>query len=129
MMYTMMPDNTTNTTTTGNDGAAAVLLSDQAAARVKQLIAGKQGGDGFLRVYVQGGGCSGFQYGFQLDDNRAQDDLALEKNGVVMLVDSISLQYLAGAEVDFIDDLMGARFVVRNPNATATCGCGASFSA
>ncbi len=110
--------------------AAPLTLSAAAAGRVKNIIAGKKtAGDNYLRVYVQGGGCSGFQYGFQLDDTRNEDDVALEKDGVTMLVDSISLQYLGGAEVDFKDDLMGARFTVNNPNATTTCGCGASFTA
>ena len=81
-----------------------------------------------LRVYVQGGGCSGFQYGFQFEEQRAEDDLEFERNGVKILVDSMSFQYLAGSEIDFIDDLMGTRFVVINPNAATTCGCGSSFA-
>ena len=81
-----------------------------------------------LRVYVQGGGCSGFQYGFQFEETMADDDLEFERNGVKLLVDSMSLQYLSGAKIDFIDDLMGTRFVVNNPNAATTCGCGSSFA-
>ena len=81
-----------------------------------------------LRVSVSGGGCSGFQYGFDLVSEQTDDDLALEKDGVTVLVDSISLMYLSGSEIDFVDDLMGASFQIRNPNATASCGCGTSFS-
>ena len=81
-----------------------------------------------LRVYVQGGGCSGFQYGFQFEETMADDDLEFERNGVKLLVDSMSLQYLSGAKIDFVDDLMGTRFVVNNPNAATTCGCGSSFA-
>jgi len=80
-----------------------------------------------LRVFVQGGGCSGFQYGFQLDDSRNEDDLSVDREDVTMLVDALSFQYLQGSTVDYVDDLMGARFVVSNPNANSTCGCGASF--
>ena len=81
-----------------------------------------------LRVYIQGGGCSGFQYGFEFDENRAEDDLAIVTEGVTLLVDPLSLQYLMGAEVDYSESLTGAQFVIRNPNAKTTCGCGSSFS-
>lgn len=98
-----------------------------AAQRVGELING-DGRDGLmLRVFVQGGGCSGFQYGFQLDDSRNEDDLSVDREDITMLVDALSLQYLQGSTVDYIDDLIGARFVVTNPNANSTCGCGASF--
>ena len=81
-----------------------------------------------LRVYIQGGGCSGFQYGFEFDENRADDDLAVVTDGVTLLVDPLSLQYLMGAEVDYSESLTGAQFVIRNPNARTTCGCGSSFT-
>ena len=84
--------------------------------------------DTSLRVYIEGGGCSGFQYGFQLETEQQDDDIVIEEAGIKMLVDSLSIQYLMGAEVDYLDDLMGARFLVRNPNASTTCGCGSSFS-
>ena len=82
-----------------------------------------------LRVFVQGGGCSGFQYGFTFDEIVNDDDTSMAKNGVTLLIDAMSLQYLAGAEIDYKDDLQGAQFVIKNPNATTTCGCGSSFSA
>ncbi|GAB2497175.1 iron-sulfur cluster insertion protein ErpA [Pseudoxanthomonas sangjuensis] len=99
-----------------------------AAAKVRELIA-EEGNDALaLRVYIQGGGCSGFQYGFEFDENRADDDVAVTTDGVSLLVDPLSLQYLAGAEVDYSEGLHGAQFVIRNPNAKTTCGCGSSFS-
>jgi iron-sulfur cluster insertion protein len=82
-----------------------------------------------LRVYISGGGCSGFQYGFTFDEERAEDDLALQRDGVTLLVDPLSLQYLMGAEVDYRESLQGSQFVIRNPNAKSTCGCGSSFTA
>ena len=81
-----------------------------------------------LRVYISGGGCSGFQYGFTFDEERSEDDLALQRDGVTLLVDPLSLQYLMGAEVDYRESLQGAQFVIRNPNAKSTCGCGSSFT-
>ena len=81
-----------------------------------------------LRVYVEGGGCSGFQYGFQLESDQQADDVVIEENGIKLFVDSLSFQYLMGAEIQYLDDLMGARFLISNPNATTTCGCGSSFS-
>lgn len=99
-----------------------------AAAKVSELIA-EEGNAGLaLRVYIQGGGCSGFQYGFEFDENRADDDLAIVTEGVTLLVDPLSLQYLMGAQVDYSESLTGAQFVIRNPNAKTTCGCGSSFS-
>ena len=112
------------------DYTAAVPLSftEAAARKVGELI-GEEGNPNLkLRVYIQGGGCSGFQYGFTFDEDRAEDDLAIERAGVTLLVDPLSLQYLAGAEIDYKDDLQGAQFVIKNPNATTTCGCGSSFS-
>ncbi|MCW0454003.1 iron-sulfur cluster insertion protein ErpA [Xanthomonas sacchari] len=99
-----------------------------AAAKVRELIR-EEGNDALaLRVYIQGGGCSGFQYGFEFDENRAEDDLAVQTDQVTLLVDPLSLQYLMGAEVDYSEGLHGAQFVIRNPNAKTTCGCGSSFS-
>ncbi|HVK50782.1 MAG TPA: iron-sulfur cluster insertion protein ErpA [Pseudoxanthomonas sp.] len=103
-------------------------FSHSAAAKVRELIQ-EEGNDSLsLRVYIQGGGCSGFQYGFEFDENRAEDDLAVDTDGVTLLVDPLSLQYLMGAEVDYSESLQGAQFVIRNPNAKTTCGCGSSFS-
>ena len=99
-----------------------------AAAKVRELIAEEGNADLALRVYIQGGGCSGFQYGFEFDENRAEDDLAIVTEGVTLLVDPLSLQYLMGAEVDYSEGLSGAQFVIRNPNAKTTCGCGSSFT-
>ena len=99
-----------------------------AAAKVRQLIDEEGNAALALRVYIEGGGCSGFQYGFEFDENRAKDDLAVQTNGVTLLVDPLSLQYLMGAEVDYTESLTGAQFVIRNPNAKTTCGCGSSFS-
>ncbi|MEM7562478.1 MAG: iron-sulfur cluster insertion protein ErpA [Pseudomonadota bacterium] len=103
-------------------------MSVAAADRVQSLLATKDNPDLKLRVYIQGGGCSGFQYGFQFDDQQQEDDVVMEMAGVGVMVDMLSLQYLSGAEIDFKDDLLGSRFLVNNPNASATCGCGSSFS-
>jgi iron-sulfur cluster insertion protein len=106
-----------------------LIFTDSAADKVKQLIE-EEGNDSLkLRVFVQGGGCSGFQYGFTFDEEVNEDDTVMDKNGVQLLVDSMSYQYLVGAEIDYKDDLNGAQFVIKNPNATTTCGCGSSFSA
>jgi iron-sulfur cluster insertion protein len=104
-----------------------VTVTERAAKRVAEILA-SEGEGTMLRVSVSGGGCSGFQYGFTLDDSRNEDDLVLEKNGVVVLIDAISLEYLAGSQIDFADDLIGSAFKIVNPNATASCGCGTSFS-
>jgi iron-sulfur cluster insertion protein len=104
-------------------------FTSAAAAKVRELIA-EEGNDALkLRVYIQGGGCSGFQYGFEFDEQQAEDDLAVRTDNVTLLVDPLSLQYLMGAEVDYTESLHGAQFVIRNPNAKTTCGCGSSFSA
>ncbi|WP_027083811.1 MULTISPECIES: iron-sulfur cluster insertion protein ErpA [unclassified Lysobacter] len=106
-----------------------LLFTSAAAAKVRQLI-DEEGNDALnLRVYIQGGGCSGFQYGFEFDEERGEDDLAVQTDGVTLVVDPLSLQYLMGAEVDYTESLHGAQFVIRNPNAKTTCGCGSSFSA
>jgi iron-sulfur cluster insertion protein len=105
-----------------------VNLTEAAAAKVSGLIADEGNPDLKLRVYISGGGCSGFQYGFTFDETQAEDDTAVSKDGVTLLIDSMSLQYLVGAKIDYLEDLQGARFVIENPNATTTCGCGSSFS-
>ena len=104
-------------------------FTDSAANKVKELIL-EEGNDALkLRVFVTGGGCSGFQYGFTFDEEVAEDDTTMEKNGVTLLIDPMSYQYLVGAEIDYSEGLEGSQFVIRNPNATSTCGCGSSFSA
>jgi iron-sulfur cluster insertion protein len=103
-------------------------FTDAAARKVGDLIRGEGNPNLKLRVYISGGGCSGFQYGFTFDEQRADDDLALVKDGVTLVVDPLSLQYLMGAEIDYAENLHGAQFVIRNPNAKTTCGCGSSFS-
>jgi iron-sulfur cluster insertion protein len=105
-----------------------LIFTDAAAAKVKELLLEETSPDLKLRVFVTGGGCSGFKYGFTFDEEMQEDDLAVEKGGVTLLVDPMSLQYLTGAEIDYKDDVDGAQFVIRNPNATTTCGCGSSFS-
>ena len=105
-----------------------VNFTDAAANKVKEMIADEGNAALKLRVYVSGGGCSGFQYGFAFDENGAEDDTVVEKCGVSLLIDPMSFQYLAGAEIDYQEGLDGARFVIKNPNATSTCGCGSSFS-
>jgi iron-sulfur cluster insertion protein len=109
--------------------SAPILFTDSAADKVKQLVDEEGNPELKLRVFVQGGGCSGFQYGFTFDEIVNEDDTRMEKNGVTLLIDAMSLQYLTGAEIDYKDDLEGAQFVIKNPNATSTCGCGSSFSA
>ncbi len=103
-------------------------FTDAAVSRVKCLIADEENPDLKLRVYITGGGCSGFQYGFTFDDKINSDDLTIERQGVALIVDPMSLQYLIGGAVDYIEGLNGSRFVVTNPNAKTTCGCGSSFS-
>lgn len=105
-----------------------LVFTDAAAIKVKSLIDEEGNPELKLRVFVQGGGCSGFQYGFTFDEDTAEDDTVLNRGGVTLLVDAMSLQYLMGAEIDYKDDLEGAQFVIRNPNASTTCGCGSSFS-
>ncbi len=105
-----------------------VKFTESAAAKVSELIAEEGNDELKLRVYVTGGGCSGFQYGFTFDEAVNDDDTQIEKNGVKVLIDSMSLQYLTGAEIDYTEELSGAQFVIRNPNAATTCGCGSSFS-
>ena len=106
-----------------------LVFTDSAADKVKQLVDEEGNPELKLRVFVQGGGCSGFQYGFTFDEVVNEDDTQMAKNGVTLLIDAMSLQYLMGAEIDYKEDLQGAQFVIKNPNATSTCGCGSSFSA
>ena len=107
---------------------APLVFTDSAADKVRQLIT-EEGNDNLkLRVFVQGGGCSGFQYGFTFDEETSEDDTVMTRNGVTLLIDAMSYQYLVGAEIDYKDDLDGAQFVIKNANATTTCGCGSSFS-
>jgi len=109
---------------------AALIFTDSAAAKVADLIADEGNPELKLRVFVQGGGCSGFSYGFTFDEIANDDDTTMQKNGVSLLVDVMSYQYLVGAEIDYKDDLQGAQFIIKNnPGATSTCGCGSSFSA
>ena len=105
-----------------------LVFTDSAANKVKQLIDEEGNTELKLRVFVSGGGCSGFQYGFTFDEVTNEDDTAMEKNGVTLLIDAMSYQYLVGAEIDYTEGVEGAQFVIKNPNATSTCGCGSSFS-
>lgn len=105
-----------------------IELKPAAVEKVRELIAEEGNPDLKLRIFVQGGGCSGFSYGFTFDEIAAEDDFDLDFSGVHLLIDSMSSQYLQGAQVDYVDDLTGAQFTIKNPNATTTCGCGSSFS-
>ncbi|MBI3773725.1 MAG: iron-sulfur cluster insertion protein ErpA [Gammaproteobacteria bacterium] len=117
-----------NMAATHADEFPPVMFSDGAAAKVKELIQ-EEGNDALkLRIYVTGGGCSGFQYGFSFDESINDGDTVVEKDGVRLLIDPMSFQYLNGAEIDYSEGLEGAHFVIRNPNASTSCGCGSSFS-
>lgn len=105
-----------------------MVFSDAAATKVSELLREEDNPNLKLRVFISGGGCSGFQYGFTFDENIEDGDTRIDKGGVTLLVDPMSVQYLMGAEIDYREDLEGAKFVIRNPNATTTCGCGSSFS-
>jgi iron-sulfur cluster insertion protein len=111
---------------TSEAASASVSLSDAAVRRIAALTADDS--DMMLRVSVAGGGCSGFQYGFTLDDQRHDDDLVFQHDGVALVIDDVSLELLKGSEIDFIEDLMGSYFAIKNPQAASTCGCGTSFS-
>ena len=117
-----------NTTIAPEQSLPGIVFTDAAARKVQELILEERNPELKLRVYISGGGCSGFQYGFSFDEERAEDDIAVENDGVTLLVDPLSFQYLMGAEVDYMENLQGAQFVIRNPNASTTCGCGSSFS-
>lgn len=116
-------------TATATETESPLHFSDSAAAKVKALIKEEGNEELKLRIFVTGGGCSGFQYGFTFDEEVNEGDTAVEKDGVTLLIDPMSYQYLVGAEIDYTEGLEGAQFVIRNPNATTTCGCGSSFSA
>ena len=109
--------------------ANAVVLTDAAVGKVKALIDEEGNPELKLRVFVTGGGCSGFQYGFTFDETTNEDDTSMQRGGVTLLIDPMSLQYLMGAEIDYQENVEGAQFVIKNPNATSTCGCGSSFTA
>lgn len=117
---------TTATAEVEND--SPVIFSDSAVSKVSELIEEEGNRELKLRIYITGGGCSGFQYGFTFDENVNEGDTVVEKGGVSLLIDPMSYQYLNGAEIDYKDDLEGSHFVIRNPNAATTCGCGSSFS-
>ncbi|MFT5139781.1 MAG: iron-sulfur cluster insertion protein [Lysobacterales bacterium] len=108
--------------------SSSMVFTTAAAHKTLELILEERNPDLKLRVYISGGGCSGFQYGFMFDESMADDDIRITNDGVTLLVDPLSFQYLMGAEVDYTESLQGAQFVIRNPNASTTCGCGSSFS-
>lgn len=114
--------------TTATEMPSPLLFTDSAAAKVRELIKDEGNDNLKLRVFVTGGGCSGFQYGFTFDENINDGDTEVANGGVTLLIDPMSYQYLVGAEIDYTEGLEGAQFVIRNPNATTTCGCGSSFS-
>jgi iron-sulfur cluster insertion protein len=107
---------------------APVTLSASAAKRIKEIMASEADAKSMLRIAVSGGGCSGFQYGFTFDDRQNDDDLVVARDGATLLIDAVSLNYMAGAELDFVEDMAGAAFQIKNPNATSKCGCGSSFA-
>jgi iron-sulfur cluster insertion protein len=111
-----------------SESASSLVFTDAAARKVSDLIKGEGNPKLMLRVYVQGGGCSGLQYGFEFDEQLQEGDTCVENQGVRLLVDPMSVQYLSGAEIDYREGLDGAQFVIRNPNAATTCGCGSSFA-
>jgi len=110
------------------DEEGRVLVTEKAARRIAALRVQEKATNAWLRIAVSGGGCSGFQYGFSFDDERNEDDVVFERDGIGVVVDEASLELLNGAEIDFVEDLMGAAFQIRNPNAASSCGCGNSFS-
>ena len=115
------------------DGNAAtdeqtIVISDNAARRISELVAQEEKADVMLRIVISGGGCSGFRYGFELDDEKTGDDLVFEHGGIRVVVDGVSLDLIKGAELDYVEDLIGSFFALKNPNASSTCGCGTSFS-
>lgn len=116
------------TTATSAPPPPSVIFTDAAARKVGELISEEDNPNLKLRVYVSGGGCSGFQYGFTFDESEEDGDSKVENQGVTLLIDPMSAQYLMGAEIDYKDDLQGAQFIIRNPNAKTTCGCGSSFT-
>jgi iron-sulfur cluster insertion protein len=117
------------TTASAQQQPASIVFTDAAATKVSELIAEEENPNLKLRVFISGGGCSGFQYGFTFDEDIEEGDSQVENQGVTLLIDPMSVQYLMGAEIDYKEDLQGAQFIIRNPNAQTTCGCGQSFSA
>ena len=113
---------------TNYDNADLLVFTEAAANKVKNLIEEEKNDSLKLRVFVSGGGCSGFQYGFTFDESVDQEDTCISKNGAQLVVDPLSMQYIAGSTIDYVEDLSGSKFIVKNPNATTTCGCGESFS-
>ena len=111
-----------------NPESQSLLFTDSAVTKVRELIDDEGNDNLMLRVFISGGGCSGFQYGFTFDENTDDSDTIIERGGVKLLVDPMSIQYLTGAEIDYSEGIEGAQFVIRNPNARTTCGCGSSFS-
>ena len=109
-------------------GSSLITVTESAATKIKDLLAEESKTDSGLRVFVQGGGCSGFQYGLMIEENGGVGDQTYESNGIKLYVDPVSLSYLKGAEVDFVDTITGGGFTIKNPNATSTCGCGSSFN-
>jgi iron-sulfur cluster insertion protein len=105
-----------------------ITITDSAVAKIADLLAEEDNPNLKLRTFVQGGGCSGFSYGFTFDEETNEDDFEISKTGITILIDAMSMQYLAGAEIDYKEDMMGSSFVIQNPNAQSTCGCGSSFS-
>jgi iron-sulfur cluster insertion protein len=125
----MMSATQTTQSTENLEPPMPLVFTDSAVAKVADLIAEEGNPDLKLRVFVQGGGCSGFQYGFTFDEAVNEDDTLVTKDNVTLVIDSMSFQYLVGAEIDYKEDINGSQFVIKNPNATTTCGCGSSFSA
>ncbi len=121
-------DKLTSIEVSGNSAMPGIVFTSAAARKVQELIMEEANPNLKLRVYISGGGCSGFQYGFSFDEERSDDDIAVDNDGVTLLIDPLSFQYLMGAEVDYSESLQGAQFVIHNPNASTTCGCGSSFS-
>ena len=124
----MTEENTQLQNPSPEEAPEPLVFTDACVAKVKELLAAEEDPNMPLRVFVQGGGCQGFQYGFQFEEKAAGDDEIIERDGVTFLVDSLSMQYLVGAEIDFKEDLEGSQFVIRNPNAVTSCSCGSSFS-
>jgi iron-sulfur cluster insertion protein len=129
MLMSASPETTDTVANTLAEEPAALIFTDAAARKVGDLIRAESNPKLMLRVYVQGGGCSGLSYGFEFDESLQDGDICVENQGVRLLVDPMSVQYLMGAEIDYREGLDGAQFVIRNPNATTTCGCGSSFTA
>ena len=124
----MTEENTQLQNPSPEEAPEPLVFTDACVAKVKELLAAEEDPNMPLRVFVQGGGCQGFQYGFQFEEKAAEDDEIIERDGVTFLVDSLSMQYLVGAEIDFKEDLEGSQFVIRNPNVVTSCSYGSSFS-